>query len=76
MIDEPTAGLAPCRPRPIHRARYWLLVAGGTLLFSLEPGLSLVLLAIGLSGLAATWIGMLVVLLAKDALHDWHARRR
>lgn len=71
MRDEGPGVSPPCQRPPLRRRSYWALLVSATVFFSLEPGLSLVLLALGLSGVAATWIGMLAALLAKDALQRW-----
>ncbi|MBI3784440.1 MAG: hypothetical protein HY270_13675 [Deltaproteobacteria bacterium] len=55
----------------LHRRRrgplFWVVVAVTTVFISLEPGFFLVVLAVGLSALTATWIMMLVRLLVLDA---------
>ena len=60
--------MSPCRTQHPQRAARWLIGGVATLLFSLEPSLSLVLLSIGLAALAVTWIVMLASLLLRDCL--------
>ena len=50
-----------------RRPTFWLMVAVATVLLSIEPAFSLVLLALGLSALAAFWVLMLVGFLLLEA---------
>jgi hypothetical protein len=68
--------LAPCRRRVGRRSTYWTLVVGATVFLCLEPGLFLVVLALGLSGLALVWIALLVRLLIRDAIDEYRAAAR
>lgn len=57
--------MEPTRSR--RGASFWMLVVVATIFMSLEPGLFLVTLALGLSLLAVVWIGLLARLLLLDA---------
>jgi hypothetical protein len=50
-----------------HRPSFWLMVAGATVLLTIEPAFSLVLLALGLSALTVFWVLLLVGFLLLDA---------
>ncbi len=55
-------------PRPRRRRSFWLVLIGTTACLTVDPALCLVVLAVGLSALALTWIVMLARLLLVDAL--------
>jgi hypothetical protein len=59
--------MPPCRPIVRHSARFWVLLIGATIFQCLEPGLFLVVLALGLSALALVWIVLLAGMLLRDA---------
>ena len=56
-----------CPAVPRRRLFWWLLIPLAPL-FTFEPGLTLVLTAIGLSALAFVWIVLLIRFLIVDAL--------
>jgi hypothetical protein len=68
--------MKPGRPVARHGASFWILLAGMTLFLTVEPGLFLVVLALGLSGLAVAWIAMLTRMLVMDAMGVQHRTRR